>query len=307
VAPAQVQVVFPQLDVTSYQPPVQANTGQIAVRQGKAAKLPTFYVGALRIQVVSVGRDKSGPTLKLRVTPEPRMQGFSIVGTPSITKALDEHGQDLDLVMGEGATTIEEIYMRRGIRYYRPNTSTATTETTVLLKDGAKASTQLKELTGKLTLQVLTATELAAVKDVLKAGGKKAKGKDGSSLELVSITKLGNNRYQVTTRVEQGNNNGLGNVFIQGNVVIRGNVIINGRRVSSSNNMPVLLDKKGREYRYAGLTRSSMRGINGVWSREMTVIYEGGPHLEEPDQLVLRGQMMETVQAPFRFENVKLR
>jgi hypothetical protein len=72
------------------------------LKDGKPPDLVTVYAGAVRIRVVPPP-DGAAPTagetqIWLDVTAEPRLQEFSVAGTPLIDRAIDDQGQILFLV-----------------------------------------------------------------------------------------------------------------------------------------------------------------------------------------------------------------
>src|SRR5262249_15138877 len=110
--------------------------GTIVLRDGTPATVPTCYHGALRIRLLHASQAigvvvqpvQLGETLfVLDVTPEPRLQQFSIVGMPRVDKAIDNADQQLAMKMEatsdqKNAASEEERLMRLAIAI-RANTA----------------------------------------------------------------------------------------------------------------------------------------------------------------------------------------
>lgn len=286
----------------------------ITLKAGTPESVPTFYAGALRIQALAANKN-DGVQVTLRFSVEPRITQFMVDGMPIIERAIDNLDQELEMTMDSETNNdnLNQNINRLGRinRVYYPNNNqmSNTREVTIQLKKGEKASNLLRELKGRLTAKVLTPTEpLVTMKNVMKAAGKKATGKDGEGLELVSINRADNGQVTIQVRVDNNNANLL-NGAINGNIVINGNVIINGRNINSADNSGTLqlLDGKGRPYRLVNIPRRSTRIMNGQISREMTMVFAPEGNAEAPETLLITGQRMTAVQVPFQFENVSLR
>jgi hypothetical protein len=330
VQPVPQQAPRPVVQKVQFQPvgggwsgPAQVQNGgptSIRVGAGKPADVPTCFAGAVRIQALP-GSNGVEPGVIFRIAAEPRLKNFQVVGSPTIEKALDDQGQLLDVRMAAAGTS----NTFNGPYSINPYMTSHLNQVAVHFKNGAKESKTLKELVGKVGVQILTPTEpLVVVKNVLNAAGTSASGKDGGKLEIVSISRENNDQYRVQVRVDlpQGMNPfGVnGNVIINngnGVVIIRqvqvnggGNVIIQNRRVVRSGvgqHTPMLVDAKGKEFNLVATPNSSLRGINGKFSQELTLIFQANPGQGEPSQMVLSGERIETMDVPFRFENVPLR
>src|SRR5262249_39650969 len=96
------------------------------------------------------------------------------------------------------------IVIRGGINSTYYSNNMIQRHVVVRLKAGEQPSKALKELTGNLTAQMLSAPEaLITIGDVLKASGKEAKGPNGGKVEVINVTKQDNGDVRVQIRVEQ--------------------------------------------------------------------------------------------------------
>lgn len=259
------------------------------------------------------------------VSAEPRLLNNSLSGAPHLDKALDERGLTFQSSVGipfakPGAkvpkadifavNVPEVIPVHRRVRHVR-------------LRDEMSAK-QIKELFGKLTLQLDLQNELIAKLDnVLDSAGKSADGVNGGRLKVLSINKKPGGSLEMQIALENlvsnpfGNNiqfNGNGGVIIQGNIQINGGggIVIGpgGVRVNGNGgnrkDLPDLLDSKGQKYAIHDVTGDSFVVNNGSASRTVTILYVPNAGQTEPRELVLFGTRTHLVTVPFRFENVPL-
>jgi hypothetical protein len=316
VGVAQAQLVQPYTP-PAYGPPT--GTNGLAVKSGEPRKLPTCYVGAVRVRALPAPAglklaEGQIPVL-LEVTAEPRMQQFSLTGSPQIHKAVDVQGQALTVVPNAGGAPAAGAG-----RAVNPYTGYAGAfpgqRATVLvrLKAGEKPAKALKELAGKLTGQMLTPTEpLLKVENVLKAAGKVAKGEHGGSLEVASVSKEDNGDYKLDVRVvnppaqNAAGGAGGGRVMVkQIQVQGGGRVFVNGVDVGSRTTTPSLLDKDGKAFRLIAQPQSGLQINGGVVTQSMTLVFRPNPGQGEPASFVINGQRTVTVPIDFRLENVPL-
>jgi hypothetical protein len=317
-----------------------ANNGQIVVSDGKAQPAPTAYSGAFRIRVVPPGQVQPGmftpagtgeAMIVLDVAAEPRLQGVRIAGTPRVDKAVDDQGQNLKTAMDPPANANNGNVVVNGIALIARNPYAMNQrQTAVRLKLGEKQAKSLKELSGAVSVEVLMPTEaMLTVDNVLKAAGQTTKGKNGASLEVNAIEKLQNGNYQVKVKMEapvDPNNpfgilGGFGGGGIQimpaagGNVQVQqiqiqiggNNVMIAGAGGANPNNLPMLVDAKGKEFKLASIPQSTMNSNGAVMTQNLTLVYQAQDGQGEPARLVLNGQRRETVQVPFSLRDVPLR
>ena len=111
----------------------------------------------------------------LEATAEPRLLGFARIGVPTITRAIDEHGQALTFVIDPPSDkqpsapdpNIDAIrdWLDLGTPLHRPTPRGVT----VRLEPGAKPAKRLRELTGTLPVQVLMPESTLATLDLKRS------------------------------------------------------------------------------------------------------------------------------------------
>jgi hypothetical protein len=320
--------------------------GQLNLIAGKPADLPTFYSGAIRVRALpsqpqGVVRGVPAPAagareavLYLEVTPEPRVQNFTLNGSGAVQfdKAIDDQGQSLSAPMdpmppnGVGGPALGGPGFARGglavqpVYGYNPY-GIQSRYTEVRLKLGEKKAKTLKELRGQITAQMLAPPQaLITIDNVTKAAGKKVE-RNGGSIEVLSFQKQADGSYQVKFRLQtppqfiaapfQGailqngapvNGGAVGGGVVQigpGGRVMRTNYYTNG--------LPSLFDAKGRPL---ALSQPPLRvyqgGFGGVASQEVTMTFRAQGEQGEPARLVLEGQRNVSVQIPFTLRDVRL-
>jgi hypothetical protein len=327
--PAGPPVIQPGRRIGRPRLPGPVSFGDIVVQAGKPQAYPTHYAGAVRIRAVPppdwVKALPQGERMVwLEVSAEPRLQQFALTGRPQINKAVDDQGQSLTVAgdalppanpaVGPAIAAFPAMAQLPMIPAQRVGGQTAM----VRLKAGEKPAKALKELAGSLTAQLLAPTEaLIKIDDVLKAAGKAVKGKDGGSMEVVSIGKEANGDYKVQVRLANvPAMNPFGGAIMPGGAQIQvqqvqvqigggGQVIIQGGLAGGSNR-PALVDAKGRPFQLVAMPSQSMQAGPGGFTQEMTLVFRPTDGQGEPASLVLNGQRTITVAIPFRLENVPL-
>jgi hypothetical protein len=299
--------------------------GQFVVRDGTPAKVPTFYHGALRIRLLTftqappgvAPRQEGEALFLLEVTPEPRLLGFDIVGSPRVEKAVDDLGQEVILAMepmGQPGHFVNT--------YYNPQSPGTVRQAVLRLKLGSKQAKTLTTLQGNLTVQALSvkADPVIAVDDVMNATGKTSKGKSGGAIEVLSIQKQDNGTYRTVIRFEQPPQF----VPVQGPAVVlpggpaplppakvgavnqvQGPVATTKPVKVNTNGLPVLVDANGKALELAQVPTRVGRSVNGKYVQEITMIFQAGA-VGEPARMVLLGHHQVTTQVPFVFQGVKL-
>jgi hypothetical protein len=297
--------------------------GPIVVKDGKLQPVPTEYAGAVRIRALparaAAGQPRTaGETvLQLEVSAEPRLQGFTLEGSPTVRKAVDDQGQHLSAVPDPAGQAVAANAAAVWQTTVAAGGSSARQVATVRLKLGEKQAQTLRELQGSLTAKVLAPTEpLVVVDNVLKAAGQTAKGKDGGSLQLLAVNPRPNGDVQLRIRMENlpGRNPLAGRVLNGAVQVQRIQVQVGGvggaQRIEmiggSTAGLPSLEDAQGRSYRLVQSPSTSVRVNNGQVTEEMTLVYRPNPGQGEPARLVLNGHRAVTVEIPFTLRNVPL-
>lgn len=312
--PIQIMPVAPGARVPGIAPIAAPN--QIVLVPGTPTNQHVSYAGAVRIRAIPPSVKTQGQhVVTLQVSAEPRLQGFTLVGTPTIERALDDQGQTLTLTTGQAqqnpngpqvqiAPAMDIAVLGRPVQGQR--------QITLNFKAGEKQATQIKELKGTLTAQVLTPPEaLMTIDNVVKAAGQTAKGKDGGSLQLVAIEKQANGDYKVQVRVEmQAGQNVFGGGIIIGNgVQIQqiGNAGWVGPVSAAGSGMPELVDAKGNKYQLVQMPSRRLNVNNGVISQEMTLVFRANNGQGEPASLVVTGTRMTSITIPFAFQNIPVK
>jgi hypothetical protein len=246
VAQPAVQVQQVQIARPIGRPVQMPALGALTLVDGKPQDLPTHNAGALRIQAVpnqvNFGGGADAPlTIMLQVAAEPKVQLQYIVST-KIDKAVDDNGQKLTQFMpgegqggfqggpvriqgGGGAVIINRAPGGAAIAPVVPPGGggfggggvgfgggfggwvQGTQQTYIQLKKGEKASKTIKELSGTLTVSVLdTPRDLIVVDNIVKAGGKTVKGKDGGHIKVVDVTKTDDGQYKLQVEMQAPQN-----------------------------------------------------------------------------------------------------
>lgn len=296
-APIQIQAAPVQIQRARIQPiyPAPA-TNQIQVMPGKPNPVPTSYAGAVRVRAYTeAGNQKGEVAIRLDLAAEPRLQNFSVSGSPRVDRASDDQGQSLSYVMDP----TQSVALLRQAKLH--------------FKLGDKRAESLKELRGSLTAQALMPTEtLVSVPNILQAAGKTAKGAGGATLTVASLQKQPNGDIQVQVRMENipGQNpfgaNGVVIQQIQINVQGGGNIVIGGMPLSPNSGMPALVDKEGKSFSLVNIPNRRLQLNNGMMSQEATLVFRPNTGQGDPDRLILTGQRTVTFPVPFSFKNMPL-
>lgn len=291
---------------------INSNQGEIIVRPGQPQPVPTYYTGAVRIQVLPQSPpDKSETVLRLRISPEPRLSQFVPSAVPILERATNERGEELDMVLPQQQITGPHNPYATTAYYPTSYAVPMPGDTyTVRLKNGSTVAQTLKHLSMRWTVQLLTPPEpLLVIDNVMQAAGKKAAGKTGGSLEVISIRKENGRDIRVSARLENPPGVNPFGVQMGGNVVMRinGQIIIQGNGTSSHTALPVLLDTNGKQYQLVQVPSQQFQVINGRISQVWHMLFRAHPDQTEPEQLVVTGQRPACVQIPLHLENVPLR
>jgi hypothetical protein len=256
--------------------PVEPEIRQINVQDGSPQKVPTAYVGALRLRLLPAERAREDEAnLALDISMEPRVPGFSVADGSRVQKAVDDRGQEL---------TVDLVALARAARTTRGVVSVV--DPVLRVRLGDKESKTIKEVRGQLHGVALAKTDpLIVVDDIFNAVGKTFKGANGGSIEVLGVEKKGDGEVQVQLRQEIP-------AFAQ-----------NGTRAAS---LPTLVDAKGESYQVLQVPSRGRRTNGRVITQELTMLFKANPGQGDPVRLVLNGVRNVTVQLPFRFENVPL-
>jgi hypothetical protein len=269
------------------------------------------YSGSVRFRAEAAPGNGRDYGLRLEASAEPRLQGFTLVGAPTISKAIDDQGQKLAVVAEAKKEDADEVPLQ-GVIIGGLNgamTMTARQQRVPLyFNAGDKRSKALKELSGSVTAQVMGPREpLITLNNVLKAAGESVKDKNGATMRLIAIEKTGGGDYKAQVFMEDRTaQNGIGGIVINNNgaVRIRKPLILGG--VMESQGLPDLVDAQGNKYIIHNTPSRRLNINNGISTQEITIIYSPQNGQGEPERLVLYGSRPITVTVPFSFENIPL-
>jgi hypothetical protein len=259
------------------------------------------YAGAARVELhlerqPHVKGEAPVYQLFLEAAAEPRLQSFTLLGTASLKRAIDEQGRTLPVTEDTLFAVTPGTSRRQVVLSLRPELSART----------------IKELSGSLPArvalpnEVLVSINLAALQ---KAGGRwTAQSKDGGALHVNSFEQLGNGDYRVQVVLENLGPNPGNNLFVNGNVAIQGNIVVMGNAWNSTAaaGLPELLDGQGRKYQIVQVPSQGARLNNNQFSRQYTIVYRAQNGWGAPSQLVVYGSQSVTIPIPFSFRDVAL-
>jgi hypothetical protein len=172
-----------------------AQPGKFILVDGKADRVPTDDSTAIRVRAFRnpgvAGRNIDNEYwVWLEVSPEPRLRWVGFVAT-RVEKAVDDRGQSLTessdsspaVPPAAPAVMIRSKFGTAGTMYV-PGSQ----KNVIRINKGDKPSKALKQLSGTLTIRVLTdAQPMITVEDVLKAADKTAKGAEGGRIKVLEV------------------------------------------------------------------------------------------------------------------------
>jgi hypothetical protein len=189
-------------------PPGPMLRPRIELQDARPHRLPTSYIGSLRLRAVPPPSERGKeiteryppietPTtvgFLLEVTPEPYLSWQGVVAL-RITKALDEHDQDL--VPAEALHTESAVESLQG----RPRlwdatgkplkAATVMAQSVARLQPGKQPARKLNEVQGTVTVELMSPRELFRVDNLDQARGKAFKADDGTILKIIEVFEKG--------------------------------------------------------------------------------------------------------------------
>jgi hypothetical protein len=275
-------------------------------------KTACSYAGAVKSQL-RVSRDEQTKDLILTfvIHVEPRLLNSSVEGRPVLEKALDQQRCQLleraEETKPADAESDQEAVVGIPFNGTFSNQTLLRRNTQIRLKEGEQAARLLKEVTGKLTLQVELANEaIVKVDQILQASGRTVQGIGGGTMRIDAVHKVGDD-VEIKVTMDDLNPNPFGGNAFNNGVFLRGNnVLIRGGGMGVRAEMPHLLDAKGQKFIIADFSTQGTNLANGSVSQTATILYRPNPQQGAPSELVVFGTVMHTIAAPFRFENVPL-
>jgi hypothetical protein len=309
--------------------PAPAPPGPIVLVHRGNEKSIVSYAGAVKTEL-RISRKPGAKEMNLLfvVSAEPRLLNNTLLGQPIIDKAFDDQSRILQTVPDvpkadtNNVDELQQLAAQGLITTDFGMQVSSRRSTQIRVKDGEQTAKQLKELAGKLTLQLDLQNEtLARIDKVLEAAGKSAGAANGGTMKVHSVKKLAGGVIEVQVSLENlaanpfGPNiivNANGGIIIRGNVAINGGIVIgpNGMRINGGNgnrsDLPDLVDSKGKKFELGDVSADSFNFVNGSSSRTATILYVPHAGQTEPRELVLFGTRTHTIAVPFRFENLPL-
>jgi hypothetical protein len=301
--------------------PPQIVPGRVVLMPGLPGRQHVSYAGAARVllnpvKAVAAAQAPSAGKfydLVLEASAEPGLLGFTLVGVPTVTRAVDEHDQALSFVIDppsavaprRGDVPIEALEVLNEWQGAMMPAQGGPRGVTLRLQQGARPAKRLKELSGTLTAQVLVPkTTLVAVDDILNANGKTFDIKGGGKLLIDAIEKVESatsaGAYRLTYKLEPGTNGTTTAVARGGRTVYVTTGPIGGDAV------PVLLDAKGRPLTVVNTPVFSQENVGQMIRMTGNVEFQIAGGVDQPTRLVLTGTYRPTIVVPFRFVNVPL-
>jgi len=280
------------------------------------------YGGSVRSRVHFLSGGNEGEyCLSLEAFAEPRIKGFTIIGTPTIEKGIDDQGQQLFLKTEPTEETIPNNFGKRrpGISVWNAMQSMVyQRQINLLFPKGKKQAKSIQRLSGSFTAQVTAPPEaLFTIPNVLKASGESVAGKNGGKLQINAVEKIAPGEFKVQIYLESplGPNamGGAGGAIIMANGMVRMQRVqfqvgFNGGQIpfNTMQGLPELLDSKGNKFKIVQVPARRLNFNNGLSTQEMTIVFRNQNDQGEPDRLILTGSRTVNVTIPFAFENVAL-
>jgi hypothetical protein len=305
----QIQLVQAQLrqDLLVYTTaqPTQ-DLSRIVLADGKPEVLPTCYAGAFRIRArAQAGKDKQSAGLSFEVTAEPRLLGWSLVGTPRLERAGDDRGQVLTLIFEPKVIASTASTMGAWVINGQPNIawegayyhSSVPLKHTVQIqiKLGERPARRLTDLAGQITVDASTPSQpLIVVDDIGKAAGKTVKGDRGGSLTIFDVAKDKSGNYQIRYKLQTP-------ASCTASVPVATTVKDWTPYIPApARNLLSLLDAQGAAF---PVIASSVTNTNGEIVHSLTFQAQQG---RRPARLVFSAPRRVNVDVPFAFKDVKL-
>jgi hypothetical protein len=292
---------------------------ELLLGDGKSARPPTSYAGALRIALASPDaplaqqrKDAGEALLGLEVHAEGRLHWQKAVGV-RVERALDEDGRPLAQLPTSfrppTAASGRSSVIINGMPIDPPPeepTGLAARLVAIRLRHGdEKPPKKLKELTGTIVAQVQTPAEaLVTVERVLKSGGLVVKGERAGAVKVIDVVKEEDGHIRLKVQVEaapRALGDSAPNPF-------NATVIVNGRRLGIDENLLssfnfALLDEQGRAFR---TIRAVSTGVRAGAAQEYELLYQPQAAQGEASRFVYTDRRTLFIDVPFTLKDVPL-
>jgi hypothetical protein len=303
--------------MNSYSIPTPA-VDQIVLVDGKQTR-SIYDAGAIRLQVLSrTGPPQMGPPgreveLSVAADIEPRFNWNRLVAI-RVNQALDDRGQKLvqpTLFIGEQPNHFsypDEMFILWDGAMEFPRA--ASRQGTIRLKLGEKSARTVKELRGKLAVEVEAPTApLLTVPDILKSSGKTFKGPDGSAVKVIEARQE-SGQYKLQIEVTSPPNpsqmidNRMANIIWlnRGPVAANGTVDLTAAQVQEKGLS--LVDREGQPLLL--VTAHHIRPAQPTAPLVYVLYYQPRKDQGEPAKFVLMGRRSVLIEVPFVLRDVPL-
>ncbi|HEV3257071.1 MAG TPA: hypothetical protein VG013_09345 [Gemmataceae bacterium] len=274
----------------------------------------TSHAGAVRIKVLSpriplLGhtREEGESLFGLEVDHEPQIQWQGVVGM-RILKAVDERGLRLmqpNIYVGERIPSPYDAmkFVILSDSVYNAPAPKDPRQVSVRLRLPSRRSTKLRELSGIVSVQVVTPPmPLITVPDLLKAAGRTFKGPDGHAVKVIDAKRQANGRVRLQIRVDARTQN-IGSP--DGSVIMGGGGTMLGWAVAGPSNL-ALQDARGRAVRLVKVEGQNWLPNPGGTRVEWTLVYQLPRSQAEAVKLIYTGTRTLVIDVPFTLKGVRL-
>jgi hypothetical protein len=272
---------------------------------------PTHLAGAVRLRALPLAGGKSGPPgtrgFRLEASPEPGMPWLGVSGV-RITRAIDDRGQELNQpALALGGPPLPSLPADPPVVWDalsgQPVAAPVDRRAVpVWLVAGKQSATRLREVQGRLVVQVPVPRQLVTVDNLLKAEGKTIGGAPGQSLKVLKIT---HTAEALRLQVQLIRNGSAGTTFQvtktpKGALVMRGGQSGPPIRFALHDTSGAVLPPQTSWQTYL-----PKRGAGGLVV-EFQFSFALKPGQPLPDRLVCRGPVPTLLEVPFTLRDVPL-
>jgi len=314
-----------QAELTEQRPAAGAAKGEILhLTRARGEELASGQTGSVRLGVLPAARaqirfpavEEGEGVLILDALAEPRLKGFGMIGIVRVQRAVDDQGQDRDVVHLTTETPPVNTELLRGGGGGRggrplvlpPEPALGQRQVALCVRPAEKPARVLRELSGFLSVQTYRELEedRIVVNNILEAGGTTCQGKKGEEIEIQDVTRWANGGVQIQLllrNVTGPNQGGLPVAVMRGR---RARVVSESSGALDPAHLPQLLDAQGRAYHLAENLPQGIHLSQAGIAHQVTLVYRPAPGQKDPARLVLRGQQLVVFEVPFTLKNVPL-
>jgi hypothetical protein len=272
---------------------------------------PTHLAGAVRLRALPLGGAKSGLQgtrgFRLEASPEPGMPWQGVIGVRT-TRAIDDRGQELSQpALAAGAPPLpsrpaDPPVVWDALSGQPMAVPVDRRAVPVWLVAGKQPATRLREVQGRLIVQVPVPRRLLAVDNLLKAEGTTIAGAPGQSLKVLKVTRTA---AALKLQVQLKRDGSAGTTF-QVTKTPKGALVMRGRQSS----LPIrfaLHTASGAVVQPQSSRQTYLpnRGAGGL-VMEFQLTFALKPGQPVPDRLVCSGPVPTLLEVPFTLRDVPL-